>query len=325
MQGRCSAIDFTVHWHLQDVLDKGYPMQHLNGCGLSARDPTHAVTFVDSPDTDSSFGQQIQNSKLLAYAFIAAIEGVPQIYYRDWSDDPDCYGLGTQIDNLVWINRHLAGGSTVTRYLDDNCVVLNRVGYGAKPGLLMAINKDTWNSKTLTVATSFWPHTQLHDYTGRHHDIWTDANGWTTFTVPSNAFGGGQGYLCFGPLPQYVPAVSPHALTTVQEFEGADDLDIGPAVAGKTTEVTRIWVAVGTTVDLKLTHPEFAGAISPVATDPLGRVITSAVPSETLSFVATAEGWHELKIRGAVFYPLGTKIPFTLSAVYEAPAAAALA
>jgi alpha-amylase len=159
---------------------------------------------------------------------------------------------------------------------------------------------------------------------GHHDDIWCDSHGNASYTIPANAWGGGGNTLWFSVTQNYVPNIITQSLKTVQEFEGADDLDIGPAVAGKTTEVTRIWVALGTTVDLKLTHPAFGGVLSPVATDPQGRGITSALPSDTLSFAATTEGWHELKVSATGAAP-GTKIPFTLAAVYEAPVAAALA
>ena len=67
-----------------------------------------------------------------------------------------------------------------------------------------------------------------HDYTGRHGDIWTDGQGRATFTVPSNAFGSGQSYLCFSRTGQD-KAPDPPAHRTVQSFFGAPDLDIGRA------------------------------------------------------------------------------------------------
>jgi hypothetical protein len=39
--------------------------------------------------------------------------------------------------------------------------------------LIHALNVDTFNVRTITCTSSFGPNVQLHDYTGRHRDIWT--------------------------------------------------------------------------------------------------------------------------------------------------------
>jgi alpha-amylase len=113
----------------------------------------------------------------------------------------------------------------VTRHLDDQVIVLNRTG---SPGLLTALNFDTWNARPITCQTSFGPNVQLHDYTGTHHDIWTDAQGNASFTIPSNAHSRGQSYLCFSrsglDAPNRVTARS-----TTQTIFGAPDLDVLPA------------------------------------------------------------------------------------------------
>ena len=38
-------------------------------------------------------------NKALAYAYIHTSEGYPCVYYRNYSTDPDCYGLNPVIDN----------------------------------------------------------------------------------------------------------------------------------------------------------------------------------------------------------------------------------
>ena len=65
MNGRSATLDFTLHWALQNMCDNpDANMQQMNGTGLAAIDPFHAVTFVDNPDTDTTNGQQIISNKL---------------------------------------------------------------------------------------------------------------------------------------------------------------------------------------------------------------------------------------------------------------------
>ena len=65
--------------------------------------------------------------------------------------------------------------------VDGSVIVIERDGNGGaiaqSPGLLTAMNFDTYNIRTITCATSFGANTRLHDYTGRHGDIWTDWQG----------------------------------------------------------------------------------------------------------------------------------------------------
>jgi len=227
MAGRSLVTDFTLHWALRDACNGGNA-RGLEGAGYCSMRPDLACTFVDNPDTDTSSGEQVISNKLLAYAFILSVEGYPFVYGKDYFSSavwPGAYGLQPWIDNLVWIHEHLANGGTVTRYLDDHAIVVNRVG---QPGLLTALNFDSWSPRKITCATSFGPNAQLHDYTGHHEDIQTDANGFATFTVPANAFSRGQSYLCFSHAGiAGATAIAPRA--TTQTIFGASDLDTPPA------------------------------------------------------------------------------------------------
>ena len=130
MSGRSLVEDFTMHWALQSACDGGN-VRGLNGAGYTSWRPDLTCTFVENPDTNTSPGQQIISNKLLAYAFILSIEGYPFVYGKDYFSSlvwPGAYGLQPWIDNLVWIHEHLANGGTVTRYLDDKVIVLNRTG-----------------------------------------------------------------------------------------------------------------------------------------------------------------------------------------------------
>jgi alpha-amylase len=65
MSSRSLVEDFTLHWALQAACDGG-DARRLDGAGYAARNPFLACTFVDNPDTDTSPGQAVVSSKLLA-------------------------------------------------------------------------------------------------------------------------------------------------------------------------------------------------------------------------------------------------------------------
>jgi alpha-amylase len=123
---------------------------------------------------------------------------------------------------LIWIHDQLAFGNTITRHLDDKVIVLNRTG---DRGLLTALNFDTVHGHSITCETSSGSNVQLHDYTGKHPDIWTDANGRAGFTIPANSHQSGQSYLCFSRAGQS-RLIVPAPRTTTQTFFGSDELEI---------------------------------------------------------------------------------------------------
>jgi alpha-amylase len=72
------------------------------------------------------------------------------------------------------------------------------------------------------------------------------AFGTTVWGIPPN--NNGLGYVAYSRTGFGRPfAAVPHRVT--QTFEGASDLDIGPAVEGKTVQVGRIWCAAGSQID----------------------------------------------------------------------------
>ncbi|HYP36081.1 MAG TPA: hypothetical protein VEQ62_07055, partial [Stellaceae bacterium] len=322
MGGRSLVFDFATHFGLQSMCDDaGFDMRQLEGLGYTALDPLHSATFVDNPDTDLSPGEQIIANKLLAYAFILTTEGYPFVYHKDYSAEPGCYGLKPWIDNLVWIHENLASGNTLTRYADPQVSVHERLG---QPGLLTAISKDSWNRHTIICATSFGSNVQLHDYSGRHPDIWTDGEGCATFTIPSNAFSSGQSYLCFSRTGfGAAPVLRPRS--TTQVLFGAGDLDVAPARDGDAT-VGRIWTAAGTRI-----IAEFRSLLSPwpqrvslvvELLDPAGASLASArvtsSGSAALQATVRRDGWHTFKTAGAGLPP-AAGAPFELSVTYTAP------
>jgi alpha-amylase len=326
MNSRSLVVDFPLHWALQAACD-GENAQVLNGAGYTARNPFLSCTFVENPDTDTSPGEAIISSKLLAYAFILSIEGYPFVYGKDYfptSVWPGAYGLKPFIDNLIWIHENLAAGGTVTQFLDPKVIVVNRTG---GTGLLTALNFDTFNRRTISCSTSFGSNVQLHDYTGRHPDIRTDSAGRATFTIPSNAFQNGQSYLCFSRAGsgQAIPLIK---RSTTQVFFGSADLDIPPAHNGQ-VQVGRIWCADGSSIDLSFKPSVSGKTVNPQAEialevlSPALRLIGSQKwtkqglsPAGNLQLHAAANGWHTVRLTSANLPAEG--IPFELTVTYVA-------
>jgi len=299
MLSRSLVADFTLHFALQAACNGG-DASVLNGAGYMEWNPFLACTFVDNPDTDTSFGEQVISSKLLAYAYMLTAEGYPFVYGKDYfSGDvwPGAYGLKPWIDNLIWIHETLAAGPTVTRWVDGKVIVQNRTGW---PGLLTAINFDTWNQREITCDTAFGPNAALHDYTGRHPDIWTDGQGRATFRIPSNAFQGGQSYLCFS-RPGYTAPINRTPRRTTQTFFGAADLDTAPATPGRSVQTGRIWCRAGTPIRAELVVIPRDGMqtrdVSFAIQSPSGE--TLAAGSTHAQGVSGATGWHTVRVDAA--------------------------
>ena len=156
MLSRSLVADFTLHFALQAACNGGNASA-LNCVGYMTWNPYMACTFVDNPDTDTSFGEQVVSSKLLAYAYMLTAEGYPFVYGKDYFTGdvwPGAYGLKPWIDNLIWIHETLASGPTVNRWVDGVVIVQNRTGW---PGLLTALNFDTWNVREITCDTALGP------------------------------------------------------------------------------------------------------------------------------------------------------------------------
>jgi alpha-amylase len=163
----------------------------------------------------------------------------------------------------------------------------------------------------------------LHDYTGRHGDIWTDGQGRATFVVPSNAFGSGQSYLCFSRAGQDRAPVL-HGHRTVQRFFGAADLDIAAIGNAAVVTMPRIFAAAhgrlqfqleisrhgwtdATSVTLDVTGP--AGAN-------IGKHVWNRASGSEFDLRTDARGWHTLRLSAS---GLPAPQPFELEASYAAP------
>jgi hypothetical protein len=207
--------------------------------------PLNAVTFIENHDTDLGAGAVVFN-KLLGYAYILTSEGYPCVYYRDYSTDRNCYGLKPQIDNLIWIHEKLAFGTTQQRWKDFDVFAYEREG-GAR--LLVGLNNDPGNARTIEVATGFGANVALHDYSGHAADVATDGSGSVRITIPRNI--NGLGYVCYSRT-GVDGGLGPTSRSVTQVFEGADDLDILPALNTKTIQVARLWSAAQSAIEVRL-------------------------------------------------------------------------
>lgn len=312
VNGRASTLDFDFHYNMaqQVCMNPSFYMGALAGRGQAASNPMRAIPFVESMDSDTNGFATIVYNKILAYALLLGGEGLPLVYIRDYLDEPDCYGLRPEIDNLCWVHQVLANGPTVARHQSQHVYCFERTG---APGLLVALNNDFFNPswKTITSQTAFGPHVQLHDFTGRNQqDCWTDGNGVATFGVPPGE--NGHGYGCWSRAEyQWHNVPVPAERTTTQDFVGAEDLDIGPLQAGDKT-IGRIWCAAETLIDGQWYQMPQGSRCEIV--DSTGRLLISR-GQRTFSIRTFNAGWH--KIHGVMPGAFTGAAPFRLRVTYS--------
>lgn len=249
VQHRASSFDFPLHFTLKDMCNSpdGFNMAFLDHAGLAGVDPLGAVTFVENHDSDrGGIGGPVVRNKMLAYAYILTSEGYPCVFYRDYSKDRNCFGLKDDIDRLIWIHERLAQGGTVQRWKDNGVFSFERLGGGH---LLVALNKDSNASRAINVQTGFPPNTRLQDFAGRAEQVTTDARSAVTITVPKNA--NGLGYVCYA-RPAAIDPFPVRAKVATQDYEGASDLDIKPAVENEQVRVCRIFAGAHTKMEVAL-------------------------------------------------------------------------
>lgn len=168
-----SAFDFACYYRMDEAFD-GNNLNKLNDDMLWKRDPGKAVTFVANHDTDVIW------DKMHAYAYIMTHEGYPTVFYRDYEE----WLSKTKLNNLIWIHRNKAVGSTSILYTDNDEYVARRNG---SPGLIVYLN-DSNNWVERWVETN-WSSTRIKDYTG--HSGWepvTQSGRWVKIQCPPNSY-----------------------------------------------------------------------------------------------------------------------------------------
>ena len=97
--------------------------------------------------------------------------------------------------------------------------------------------------------------------------MWTDWQGNVTIGIPPND--NGRGYICYSRAGLDKPNPV-HRFATTQVFEGGEDLDIGPAVGGKTVRIGGIWCDAGFPIHLQ---PDSATSDLTLGVVDIGRAI----------------------------------------------------
>jgi alpha-amylase len=330
MSGRSAVEDFTLHYRIQGACNNYDATQFdADGAGYWQWNSGLSVGFVDNPDSDTSPGQQVVSNKGLAYAYMLMLPiRLALVYGKDYFPStvwPGAYGLTSLLENLCWISRMFAFGAYEVRWVDRDVHVASRDGNGGlagwSGGLLTALNFNVLTPRTITCSTPFGPNRWLHDYAGHHPDIWTDSNGNATFTIPSNAFSGGESYLCFAPGGVSKPVAQVRRATT-QTFFGSPDLDVMPARNGSQKLPQRIYCAKGTEVALNLSsHLPAGSSLSATVLSPshskVAEQTIGAMPKNSSGKTAV-EGWHEIDVAGAGLPASG--VNFQLSVTYTGAA-----
>jgi hypothetical protein len=224
-------------------------MSSLDHAGLAGADPLGAITFVENHDSDrGGIGGPIVRNKMLAYACTLTSEGYLCVFYRNHSMDKNCFGVKKPIDRLIWIQEHLANGGTQQHWKDNGAFAFERHGTsGAPRHLLVGLNKDSNNVRTISVQTGFFSYTQLQDFAGHAGPITTDASGNVPLTIPKCT--NGLGYVCYSqPVP--IAEFNANPVVTTQDY-GAHDLDIAGATDGAQIRVCRVYAGANTTIEGK--------------------------------------------------------------------------
>jgi len=327
VQHRASSFDFPLHFTLKDMCNNpdNFPMAFLDHAGLAGADPLGAVTFVENHDTDrGGVGGPIVKNKLLAYAYILTSEGYPSVFYRDYSKDPNGFGLKDGIDRLISIHERVASGETLQRFKDGGVFAFERLG---GTHLLVGLNKDAGTTRTLTVETGFGADKELQNLTDDQAPrVKTNARGQVTITIPRNT--GGKGYACYG-LPVDIGApFTPKPIATTQVYEGARDLDIKPAIAGEKVQVCRVFPKAGTPMSLKLdadtAHWTNSTSVTVTINDPTGTVLGSHVFNNnnrgaSFSVQPTKPDFHSIVIEAENTPPQNEMPSYSLAVTYMAP------
>jgi hypothetical protein len=188
------------------------------------------------------------------------------------------------------------------------------------------LNKDEQTVRTIRVQTGFPPHTRLKDFSGHEGTVATDGASNVTITIPSNQ--NGRGYVCYS-LPETPGPFPVTSIAAIQDYEGAGDLDIKPALVGSPVTVCRVFVDAKKDIDGELffdaSHWTANSSIELQLLEPGGTVAAQRVYKSTtpqgsaLSFQAKQKGFHEFRIQSANTPAQNQTPTYKLRVKYTAP------
>ena len=150
-----------------------------------------------------------------------------------------------------------------------------------------------------------------------------------TITVPSN--NAGAGYVCYSRVGFDGVGFDIATLPVTQDFEGAEDLDILPALNGKPVVAGRIWSGANTPIAANM-KPDTTGWAAATAVDveilgpddavlATGTFTQASPPNFTVRTTAPAAGFYTLRLTAHNTPAANANPKFTLSVTYTGDAA----
>jgi alpha-amylase len=190
------AFDFPLREMLKALCDQyGFSLKNLTTWEtILQKQPQTTVTFVENHDLRDE-GRSIVNDKLLAYSYILTHEGYPCVFWHDYFNyNLALDGTPNGIAALVKAHEKYASGNTEVLYVDDYLYIMQRTGYGDKPGLVYVLNNrgDNWNGRLVTTKfinrtlqpVAWWSKTDM----ARPIDQTTDLDGRVQFYAPPRGY-----------------------------------------------------------------------------------------------------------------------------------------
>lgn len=180
-QNTVSTFDHPLMIELRDMSNFGgsYDMRLLENAGIAALRKDQSITFAVNHDTYRD-AFNIEKNRHMAYAYILTHEGYPSVFWMDYLD----LNLHNHLRSLVQIHNQYANGPLTILYTDDDLYVAQR---GGEPGLLVALNDNPIETKSITV-NSKWKNTVLYDLTGQMANTTVDDGGEVTISVPPSGY-----------------------------------------------------------------------------------------------------------------------------------------
>ncbi len=169
-----SMFDFPGYYGMEAAFNNNNLANLVSYPSMWKSNPNRAVTFIANHDLNTI------GKKLLAYAFMLTHEGYPCIFYSDYESGLD----KNKLNNLIWINKNLAAGTTTVLYSDNDEYIARMSG---SPGLVVYIN-ISGSTLTRSVTTN-WTSKVIKDFAGNWAaTATTNASKVVTISVPANSY-----------------------------------------------------------------------------------------------------------------------------------------